>query len=152
MNVLQIPDARDGNPYQQHLVESLEEEATSVSVADPSKPYIFAILRAVVSHETDIDIVHLHWMDTFYSGDSILETAIKSPLWLLELLILRIAGYSLVWTAHNLVPHESTAKRYHYAYRRFVVTYFLSTVIAHTTPAADGIVNTYGLPVWFSGV
>ena len=145
MKILHLPDARGGNPYQKHLVESLEEKVASVSVADPSEPYVFSILRALVGREDDVDVVHLHWMNTFYAGDSPLETGIKSILWPFELLILRVLGYSIVWTAHNLVPHESSVARFHHLYRHFVIKYFLSGVIAHNEPAAREIANAYHL-------
>ena len=140
--VVHIPDAGKGNPYQRNLCDALSEQGTTAIPVDPDRPIVFAALRAARRHDTDV--VHFHWLHAFYYGDNLVETAIKSVAFAVELLVLRLLGIRLVWTAHNVVPHNAEWRRFHVVYRRAFVRR-CGCVVVHCERAADRIVEAYGL-------
>jgi glycosyltransferase involved in cell wall biosynthesis len=138
-----LPDAGEANPYQRNLVDALEAADTPTTLVDPAQPILFAALRA--ARANDADLVHLHWLHTFYYGDNFAETAIKSIAFALEVILLRVLGYSLVWTAHNTIPHDAEWPAYHRLYRRLFVSFGAAAVIVHCPRARDILSESYGL-------
>lgn len=140
--VVHIPDGGEGNPYQRNLCDALSERGVRAVPVDPDRPIVFAALRAARRH--DADVVHFHWLHAFYYGDNLAETAIKSVAFAVELLLLRLLGLRLVWTAHNLVPHNAEWRRFHVAYRRAFVER-CDGVVAHCERAAERLDEEYDL-------
>jgi len=50
--------------------------------------------------------VHVHWMHHAYQNRRPLLFAVKSSIFLLTLLYLKLRRVRVVWTVHNLYPHE----------------------------------------------
>jgi glycosyltransferase involved in cell wall biosynthesis len=58
------------------------------------------------------DIVHLHWPEWFLYERPRARMIVSTLALLTGLAWARARGARLVWTAHNLAPHERTARRY----------------------------------------
>lgn len=138
-----LPDAGSANPYQRNLVDALNQSGTPTTLVNPERPVLFAALRA--AHASDADIIHLHWLHAFYYGDNLVETVIKSVMFVVELSLLRLFGYSVVWTAHNRIPHDASWPTYHQVYRRLFVTFSAAAVVVHCPRAKDVLAQSYGL-------
>jgi GT2 family glycosyltransferase/glycosyltransferase involved in cell wall biosynthesis len=55
----------------------------------------------------DADILHLHWgIEDFYRDPSLFKTVRLLARFVFDLVSLRLRGKKIVWTCHNLVPHE----------------------------------------------
>jgi beta-1,4-mannosyltransferase len=100
-----FPPPAAGNPYQRLLHAELERHGVQF-VAAPA-------LKAgwVRTGAGDVDAVHLHWLEFLYSahGPLALRAALahKRALSLVRALrALRASRTRLVWTVHNLRPHE----------------------------------------------
>lgn len=52
------------------------------------------------------DILHLHWIEYYLRGKTVLTTVIKFLTFMFILLILRLIRKKIVITPHNVVPHE----------------------------------------------
>lgn len=141
MRVVHLPSG-EANPYQENLAEGLRANGVEATAVELSNPIIFAVLRTL--WEYDADVAHLHWLDVFYAGDNVFETAIKSVLFLFELLALELLGYSLVWTIHNRTPHDTNWPWYHEAFRHLAFR-FCDAVVVHCEVAADEVIETFGL-------
>ncbi|UVE49767.1 glycosyltransferase [Haloferax larsenii] len=112
MNVLMAP-YYSGNPYQDLLIQHLEDRGIEVTVDEepiPFSPFIFSVLL------DDVDILHLHWTHPYFLFGSV-EWAYKIPgsrivamlaaVWFL--LQVKLASYlcdRIVWTVHNKHNHE----------------------------------------------
>ena len=99
MNVLAWPafENKTGNPYTRLLYEAMEAE-TDAQVED------ITLWRALTGSH---DIWHVHWPDDFLSYPS-LPTAMTYVAAELALFAwARARGARLVWTVHDLGPHES---------------------------------------------
>jgi glycosyltransferase involved in cell wall biosynthesis len=68
-------------------------------------------LKQCLRSEAGLDVVHLHWLEYVTPLDStprwgLVRSAVRSGRFLRDLIRLRRRGISVVWTAHNLRPHE----------------------------------------------
>jgi len=143
LSAVHLPDASPANPYQRDLADALRDAGIQTALVDLGNPILFSALRA--ARANDADIVHLHWLHAFYYGDNLAETAVKSVAFVLEIILLRLLGYSLVWTAHNAAPHDAGWPVYHRFYRRLFVSFAADAVLVHCPHAEDVLVETYGL-------
>lgn len=53
------------------------------------------------------DVLHIHWPETMVRGTTPWKTQMKASLGILYLIVRRLLGTKIVWTAHNPTPHES---------------------------------------------
>ncbi len=56
--------------------------------------------------EGEPHLFHLHFFDELYQRPSPLETRLRASAFLWMLRVLKLRGVRLVWTVHNIVPHE----------------------------------------------
>ena len=93
-------------------------------------------------------IVHLHWLEFIAAGDDRgcpgwLRTLRRQLRLVAALLWLRARGVGIVWTVHNLAPHEPIWPSLEH--RLFRAVLLLShRAIAHSEYARDRIASTYG--------
>jgi beta-1,4-mannosyltransferase len=87
------------------------------------------------------DVVHLHWPSFYYyHSSSALRSWFQFCIFVLRLLCVRLLGGRLVWTAHNLYPHDGGRNvTVHRWCRRFVVRAAQTIFVHGPTPA--GIVE-----------
>jgi glycosyltransferase involved in cell wall biosynthesis len=88
-------------------------------------------------------ILHLHFFDELTQRRSLGATAVRSLLLLLLLAALRLRGARLVWTAHNLRPHETYHPAWGFVVYRAVARWS-DAIIAHSQAARVALEATYG--------
>lgn len=108
-STLEIPDSKltvlawpafenkTGNPYTRLLYEAMEAE-TDVEVEETT-------LRQALTGQ--YDVWHVHWPDDFLSYRSVAKAMVYVAVELILIFGARLRGASLVWTVHDLGPHES---------------------------------------------
>lgn len=89
----------DDNPYQRLLKDALAGERVRVQGANNVAFLLRAPGRRLLPGR---GIVHLHWLPA--QGYRSLPSALHM---LMCMLVLRRAGHKLVWTVHNLRPHDA---------------------------------------------
>lgn len=94
LRVLMFPKHGD-NPYLRSLVENLEQRG--VCVED------FSFARAL---KRRYDVLHIHWPDLHLHARSSLRAVVKHARLALLFAFLRLRNTRIVWTMHNLMPHE----------------------------------------------
>ncbi|WP_129774480.1 glycosyltransferase [Peristeroidobacter soli] len=94
LRVLMFPKHGD-NPYLRSLSENLERQG--VRVDD------FSFMQALKNR---YDVLHLHWPDLHLHARSSLRTIVKHARLALLFAWLRWRKTRIVWTMHNLKPHE----------------------------------------------
>lgn len=96
----------DFNPYQQVLYRDLED--LGIEVVDGARFKVRWLWR----HRRDTDIIHFHWPQAFYRvrrrPRSVTKhlSFLKFSYFMLRLAVARSLGYRLVWTIHQVYPHE----------------------------------------------
>ena len=96
-----LPWSSDDNPYIRLLAESLRPLGFHVVGVPVRRLFVLSLFRR------GADVVHFHWLSPFYVGGSRGRMMVKSGLFLAQILALKALGVGLVWTVHNLAPHES---------------------------------------------
>ncbi|PPF34317.1 hypothetical protein C5E05_15585 [Pseudoclavibacter sp. AY1H1] len=84
-----------GNPYTAFLAQAL---------ADDVDLQFFSWKTALIGRW---DIFHLHWPDALVVAPSAVRELLKSFLLVALVLRIRLTRKTLVWTVHNLKPHEA---------------------------------------------
>jgi glycosyltransferase involved in cell wall biosynthesis len=87
---------KTGNPYNRLLYEAVEEEGVTVDEFRLS-----AALRG------GYDLWHVHWPDDFLSYAAPVKAATYVAAELVLMALAKARGTRIVWTAHDLGPHES---------------------------------------------
>lgn len=143
--VLMCPDFSEWNPYQTQLIDALE--GRNVDVTPISAVGVLPLLSGCLRHGLP-DVVHLHWLDNFFTTDrrfkSILMTLLGIRL-ILEVVVLTALGVRTVWTIHNLSDHERHVPRIECVIRH-VVARLMDRMIVHCERAAETVRTTYRLP------
>lgn len=83
------------NPYNALLYESLRPLVDEVVEFRPRQR-----LRG------PIDIVHLHWPDLVVRGGSAMSSLARASAFLVRLVECKARGARIVWTVHNIAPHD----------------------------------------------
>jgi len=89
------------NPYAGLLALEMEKRGIYLELGE------YAFERAwLEKHRPDFDLLHLNWLHHFYKADEV-ESALKRYTQFAEnLSFARHLGYRIIWTIHNLFPHE----------------------------------------------
>ncbi len=93
--VAALPRRLESNPYCELLYDHVER--LGVEVLDGRSG-----LRWLLAHRKRTRVLHLHWPERHFRRGSMLGALG----FVVRLLVARALGYRVVWTVHNLAPHE----------------------------------------------
>lgn len=124
------------NPYQRLLKNGLKDHHVDVAIRNT----VSEIANDHVSGQASVDVVHLHWLPTLKRMPSSLVSAVRL---ILSLRKLKRNGVALVWTAHNLIPHESVFPKCD-ALLASTVARMVDRIIVHTEAAGREVVQSCG--------
>ena len=126
-----------GNPYQNALAKHLSDCGVEVDKLGPLKN----LFRFGVFMTAHPDIVHVHWLPVFGWREM---RVLRWLAFLWRLLVLRVRGIPLIWTIHNLLPHESRYPRLDSLLAR-IVARLSSGLIVHGESAREQAMKAWGL-------
>ena len=133
------PRALADNPYQSQLVEHLEKVGVQVELAGYSTFFLGAVLS-----QWKPDIVHLHWLNPLFLGSNRAKSLLKTSLFLIEIVVLKLLGIKIVWTVHNLKNHENL----HLDLDRLcssTVAKFADVIITHCEAARQEVITMFSI-------
>lgn len=110
------------------------------TVDDPSDGLSW---RWLVRNRGQVDILHLHWLQYHYDRGTTLDSAWAWLIFIAKALLARLLGYGIVWTLHNLEPHEQRHPRLDWACR-LVVSWLAHRVIVHCEEARRQLRSVFG--------
>lgn len=100
MHVLLVSRVRL-NPYVSLLARGLEEHGVSTRITPT-----FGLRTLFDARQHDVDVIHLHWLELLIAAPGPTRQGLRLR-WLLSMLTLaQRLGIRLVYTVHNLAPHE----------------------------------------------
>lgn len=114
------------NPYGGLLARGLAEVGVEL-VAGHAEELTESWLRA---NRQRVDVLHLNWPHYMYHAAGLEERVERAAELIGNLTLARALGYKIVWTVHNLYPHDSG----HFALDRLVrlsLTHMATAIIAH---------------------
>lgn len=117
MRVACLPKAGIENPYQKLMMDGLSSNE-KLNVFHGVDNKIFGLLLTAIKYRPDY--IHVDWLHQYYWRREVWMTYILYPLFLLQVLLVKyIFGVSLVWTLHNIMPHDSKSSGPYIWARRF---------------------------------
>ncbi|MFP9193679.1 glycosyltransferase [Natrialbaceae archaeon A-CW1-1] len=140
VTVLHLPHA-DTNPYQTNLAEAIEANDVTVSF---SSGYPVDTLQTIATSGFP-DILHLHWISPYLVSNNRLLGIVKSCVFTIGLLIFRLLGVRIVWTAHNLVEHERRDPSLELGMKRYLVRYVFDVVFVHCSKCRQLLLTECGI-------
>ena len=151
MKIMVLP-REDGTPYQALLYGEMGRLGAQVRYLGTRTPshtlnMLMLPLELTALRFTGWRIVHLHWVFGFALAGSTRLPPLRrlSQAWFaIWLRIVRLLGVHLVWTAHNVVPHEPVFADDVAARRALVARSDL--VIAHSRTALDELGRIGAIP------
>lgn len=131
--VYMLPKHIEGNKYIELLVDSLE--SYGVQVESFNKKRIGNIKKG--------DVLHFHWPSFHYRGNGKIKTAVKSTAFLLSLLYFRAKGAKIVWTVHNLWPHQTGKTRFD-KWMRTIISSLCTRMIVMGNAVKSDLIHHFG--------
>lgn len=131
------PDHEGSNPYGALLTEALERHGAEVEY---TRDYSPGYLRR---NSGRIQVLHFHWPhhDYFHPDPGIMEKRMREMAASLELA--RDLGYKIVWTGHNIYPHNRLHRSIDHEFR-LELCRLADAVICHCPVNAQGLKDRFG--------
>lgn len=141
IRVASLPPPIAENPYQRLLYEALQEHG--VELVQTRRLTARWLLRS----RALVDVLHFHWLTPYYrheGGGPVLRRMlswVRLYLFAVRLALARVVGYRVVWTVHEVDPHEAASRRLDRAAARLVAA-ASRRLIAHDAPTVAKIEET----------
>lgn len=139
ITVYPIPANLPTNPIFDRLYKPLAKQANDLTIKRLRPRY--ALPALLFGRGTRI--LHLHFFDELTQRPSQISSVIRSIALLIVLFILKLRGVRLVWTAHNLEPHELFFPFWGFLTYRCVARWS-DAIIAHSESARQELEARYG--------
>ncbi|WP_424767440.1 glycosyltransferase family 4 protein [Paenibacillus sp. sgz302251] len=91
------------------------------------------------------DIVHIHWIHHAYQNDNLLFFIVKSFIFILTMLYLKVRNIQLIWTIHNLYPHNAKYRLME-RFMRSLICRFCSKLIVASESIKRKVMKEFGVP------
>lgn len=139
MQVAFFPNDRRENPYLDLLEAGLRGFGVSIYPTQVYRPYRSWLKQ----HRGQIDVLHFHWLHGIYQQDGYRVSLTRVLKFWVQLHYAKRLGYRIVWTMHNLFPHE---RRYPHLDKlmRWLIVCFADAIIVHCTKAKADLEKCFG--------
>jgi beta-1,4-mannosyltransferase len=146
---------RESNPYQPLLYSALTDASTQYRIIDIPAPrgtlrvllHPFAAAATLVAHAiTDRRrILHIHWMYAFrLPGNRKVASRAALASSMTFLFLAKLLRYRIVWTVHNVLPHQTITSNDLRVRRRLAA--IADAVIAHSASTLPALAAA-GIPI-----
>lgn len=139
IRVYPLPSDLPTNPIFDRLYTPLAEQASDLVIRRLRPRYALPALLFGGGKR----ILHLHFFDELTQRPQRSATIMRSIALLLMILLLKLRGVRLVWTAHNLEPHELFHPFWGFLTYRCVARWS-DAIIAHSESARQALEARYG--------
>ena len=122
----------EANPYGGLLARGLADigvEMVAGFAEDLTEQWIY-------ENQGKVDVLHLNWLNYMYAGPDPATQLARATQLLGNLGLARNLGYKIVWTVHNLYPHESAVPDLDRLVR-IAITHMATAMIAHCRHAKN---------------
>lgn len=77
------------------------------------------------------DVFHIHWPETYLNHTSLIKKIVFSFLVIIYLIYIKIIRKKIIWTVHNIRPHEDTTPKisglFYFLLNKFIDSYIFMT-------------------------
>ena len=125
------------NPYGGLLAQAMRGVGVELEAGYPD-----TLTREwIVQNQGRIQILHLNWPHYMYDEPVLEDRVARCAQAIDSLALARTLGYKIVWTVHNLYPHESSSRDLDHL-ARIAITRLADALIVHCNHARD-LVRTH---------
>ena len=124
------------NPYQKLLADTLKLHGVDVVFSR-----VFPKFSWLLKNRRTMQVIHIHWPSALYRTGRLISIGVL--VLLVRIMWAKIFGYRLIWTVHNILPHESDSPFWNHFFRRFLVR-FSDGIIGHCEFALLEIQRRFG--------
>jgi beta-1,4-mannosyltransferase len=118
INVVCLPVAGKYNPYHALMIQGLNQHQ-HIKASNGVGDRFLGIIRTVLRYRPDY--LHFDWIISYYYRRWRWLTYASVPLFMLQILLARyLFGTHIVWTLHNILPHDSDQVALHRLCQRFM--------------------------------
>ena len=122
----QFPSRADCNPYIGLLKNSLRDSGLEIHehtlfLEGRGYPYPTMDRDWLRRHQGRVNLLHFHWLQKFYKSDDPRVAEQKAEAFDEYLSLARSLDYRIVYTFHNIVPHEGMGEELDYRVRRIMI-------------------------------
>jgi beta-1,4-mannosyltransferase len=139
-NLIAIYPFVETNPYQTLLSDALEKLGYSI-LKLPRIDSRFPL--QLLSQCRDASVVHFHWIEHLYRARIRLFSPVRTVVFLAILVVLRSRGTRIVFTLHNLAPHDAKWQWLHLLVQDLIIKLSNATIV-HSRPALDVACKRFG--------
>jgi len=139
MKVWMWPKSSELNFYNNLLTDSLCGAGIDIMDLKHGK------LMLKVGQAKPGDIVHIHWMHHAYQNRNPLLFIVKSFIFMMTMMYLKLRNIQLIWTIHNLYPHNVKHHRMERFMRRMICR-FCSKLIVASESIKRKVIAEFGVP------
>ncbi len=107
-------------------------------------------LRWLWTMRGQVDVLHFHWIQYHYWPAGQPGSTWKLTKFAAKLLLARLLGYRLVWTLHNVLPHERAAGRLD-EQARWLMARLAHAVLLYCEAGRTALPNAAQRKVWVTG-
>lgn len=143
MTVVQFPDYRRDNPYQQLLANALRARGIA-TVFPEGYRRILPFSRTLLA-TPGADVLHLHWLTPYLKGSSYPAKLIYSAKLWFDCQLVKVRGARLIWTVHNLVSHDTRIPKLEIWLSRHLAR-LADHLIVHSEGARSEVVRAFRVP------
>jgi beta-1,4-mannosyltransferase len=117
-NITCLPVAGKDNPYQALMMQGLNQHQ-HIKASNGVDDRFLGIIRTVLLYRPNY--LHFDWIISYYYRRWRWLTYASVPLFMLQILLARyLFGTRIVWTLHNILPHDSDQLALHRYCQRFL--------------------------------
>ncbi|QJD87439.1 glycosyltransferase family 4 protein [Cohnella herbarum] len=139
MRVWMWPKSSELNFYNDLLTDSLSGAGLDIADLRHGK------LMLQVGRAKSGDIVHIHWMHHAYQNRNRLLFIVKSFIFVLTMLYLKLRNVQLIWTIHNLYPHHAKYPKME-RFMRTLICRFCSKLIVASESIKRKVMMEFNVP------
>jgi beta-1,4-mannosyltransferase len=139
MKVWMWPKSSELNFYNDLLTDSLCGAGMDIMDLKHGK------LLLQVGQAKSGDIVHIHWIHHAYQNRNLLLFIVKSFIFVLTMLYLKLRNVQLIWTIHNLYPHHAKYPKME-RFMRTLICRFCSKLIVASESIKRKVMMEFGVP------
>lgn len=139
IGLLPVPAPFPENPYLSMFYDALAKAGVRIESDRRFGP------AWVARHRGDVDVVHFHWLNGYYEKGGLLPSVAGFAFLAARLLALRLSGFRLLWTVHNLESHENPRPWLDRAATR-LMTALADRLLVHGEAARGLVAEAFGQP------
>ncbi len=132
------PPTDKSNPFQQLLAERLKQNSWDHKVFNLT-------FKNLWKNRKEVAILYFHWPEFIWRKTNLSKSVLAGLNFIVKMYTAKCFGYKLVWSAHNVIPHQYASYSLEFFLRRWIVRNF-HLIIGHAFGTDDSLKSILSIP------